>query len=74
MGLHDFEIFRSPFNSAKWAYDLSSLHLTAKGKELCFSGHIYLEGVKHYVEDMEIFGHSVEGYGDPDDAGIVTYI
>jgi DNA (cytosine-5)-methyltransferase 1 len=74
VGLHDFEIFRSPNRAAKWAYELSSLHLTARGRDLCFNGHVYLKGAKYYVEDVEISDHSIEGYGDLDDSGIIVYI
>jgi DNA (cytosine-5)-methyltransferase 1 len=74
VGLHDFEIFRSPVNASKWAYELSSLHLIARGKDLCFNGHVYLEGVNYYLEDVEIASHSVEGYGDLDDSGVVIYV
>jgi hypothetical protein len=74
VGLHDFEIFRSPSRAAKWVYELSSLHLTAKGKELCFNGHVFLKGLKYYVEDVEISDHSIEGYGDLNNSGIVVYI
>jgi DNA (cytosine-5)-methyltransferase 1 len=72
-GLLDFEIFRSP--AIKWAYELSSLHLLVKRKkELYFNGTIQLGEVKQYVEDVEIESHSIEGYGDAENPGVVIYV
>jgi DNA (cytosine-5)-methyltransferase 1 len=73
VSLHDFEIFRPP-GSAHGEYELSSLHLLPRRKELCFSGIASLGTEKYHLQDITFSDHSIEGYGDAENSGIVTYI
>ena len=76
MDLDDFEIYRSPVAHSARKSELIGLHQheVPTPKKLCFDGYLCVGNARLYVQGVDLYDVSIEGYGDDEQPGITPYL